>query len=732
MSRKLFTDSLSDETVINLTDEMLKQNNINKTKKRFFRLELIKIIPAVAAVALVIGVINILPNLLVYENIGTPGSEAGMTDMTKTDMNMLGTEISDYYGWIIVGGTRITYPVVQTDDNNFYLTHDFNKQESRSGAIFCDYRNSKDILDNRNLVIYGHNMLDGSMFSNLVQYGVNKELFENGMIELYTENTIYYYEIFSANEEDPTYGYTQTYFTGDEEYVDFLNEIKNRSVFQKDVVLDANSKIITLSTCINDFTRDRRFAVRGVLVDSEIIDETYVVEVPSYTLPSEQECYTYDEYLEFFKEYREFYQSQINCVDENWMPISGQPVLTQEMYDEHMAAWDANLEQILKEVQEGKMPKLPSHYFPYATYDTLNPHLDFNCGVDKNGSWVLYNYDGTSDILETFGTKDEMLERSRWWLSRGAMAGEVDMAQANEIYRRLYFADETVDILPDVLQGDEIVNTIPMPPLNSAMIQLAYDRGYRDSTEYTRFIDSTFFQRINNNTLSEDEKKFIYNCICAGDSIPLADDIVGMIYDIGMVTLELENGNMARFELDITNENVTPEEELQTQIDKEMIDIRDEIIMLSKKLWIEDEIYKEYIGGKMLWPLDREFNIISSGFGSRISPVTGQTEFHNGYDIPADYGTDIYAANGGTVLISTYNKIYGNYIVISHGGGITTLYAHASALMKKAGDKVNKGDIIAQVGSTGYSTGNHLYFEYDELGIPQPLAIDDLDYIIAE
>ena len=726
MSKKLFTDALNDETIVKLTDEMLKQNNLNKSRKKY-KFEFIKIIPAVAAIVLVFTLINILPNLL-SSDVVTPGSQAGINiSGSETEkIKMLNGTNTDIYGWIKVNGTTIDYPVVQADDDNeFYLTRDFNKQENRAGAIFCDYRNSRDILENRNLIIYGHNMLDGSRFADLLKYEKDKELFDNGIIELYTEDTVYYYEIFSVSEEDPASGYIQMDFGSDEEYIEFLNAIKERSVFQKDVVLDENSKIITLSTCKNYWLADSRFAVRGVLVDFEkITAEMDVIEA----VTDEQEYYTYDEYIAYDKEQREFCLTMIDYTGENWIPISGYPVLTQEIFDEQKINYDANLQKILEDIQNGmKIPKQPSPYNPYAAvYETLEPHLDLKCGIDKNGNWVLYNYDGTSDIMESFGTKDEMLDRARWWLSRGTMAGEVDMAQANSVYRSLYFADAAaVEVLPDPKDGDNIAMPIPVPSPDSAMIQLAYERGYRDSTDYTRFADSAFLQRINNNSISENESKYIYNTICAGDSLALADDITGMnTYDAGDsghmgVMLELEGGNIVKFEIAIPGITVTPQEEIQVNIDNETQTIWDEIIKLSKKLRLEDKSYEEYTGVEMIWPLDIEYNIISSGFGGRISPVTGQTEYHNGLDIPADYGSNIYAVNDGTVLIAKYGAIYGNYIVIDHGGGITTLYGHASSLLKEAGDKVKRGDIIAKAGSTGYSTGNHLYFEYDEYGTPK-------------
>ncbi len=118
----------------------------------------------------------------------------------------------------------------------------------------------------------------------------------------------------------------------------------------------------------------------------------------------------------------------------------------------------------------------------------------------------------------------------------------------------------------------------------------------------------------------------------------------------------------------------------------------------------------KYVGGTFLWPVPTTFTRISSYYGSRKNPITGRNEFHNGIDIPAGYGTNIYAANAGKVTKATDHWSYGNYIMIDHGGGYATLYAHCSKLLVSVGDTVKKGQIIAKVGSTGQSTGNHLHF----------------------
>lgn len=117
-----------------------------------------------------------------------------------------------------------------------------------------------------------------------------------------------------------------------------------------------------------------------------------------------------------------------------------------------------------------------------------------------------------------------------------------------------------------------------------------------------------------------------------------------------------------------------------------------------------------YLGGQMAW-LVPSSSYISSPFGYRIHPIYGYSKLHTGMDIGASSGSAIVAANAGTVISSGWNGGYGKCIVVDHGGGVTTLYAHCSALYVSVGQSVTRGQQIAAVGSTGNSTGPHCHFE---------------------
>jgi murein DD-endopeptidase MepM/ murein hydrolase activator NlpD len=119
--------------------------------------------------------------------------------------------------------------------------------------------------------------------------------------------------------------------------------------------------------------------------------------------------------------------------------------------------------------------------------------------------------------------------------------------------------------------------------------------------------------------------------------------------------------------------------------------------------------------GRFMWPAD---GVVTSNFGYRTHPIFGSTRFHTGIDIGAFSGSPIRAADGGTVVYSGWLGGYGNTVMIDHGGGVVTLYAHCSRLYVRHGQSVRKGETIAAVGSTGNSTGPHLHFEVRQDGQP--------------
>ncbi len=141
-----------------------------------------------------------------------------------------------------------------------------------------------------------------------------------------------------------------------------------------------------------------------------------------------------------------------------------------------------------------------------------------------------------------------------------------------------------------------------------------------------------------------------------------------------------------------------------------------------------EELEKQEAGsvagtGSFIWPTPSCY-VVTSTYGMRLHPKYHVYKMHTGIDIGASYGSKVLAADSGKVLTSQYSSSYGNYIVISHGNGTTTLYAHLSSRKVSAGDTVTQGDLIGLVGSTGVSTGPHLHFEISVNGS----RVNPLDY----
>ena len=202
------------------------------------------------------------------------------------------------------------------------------------------------------------------------------------------------------------------------------------------------------------------------------------------------------------------------------------------------------------------------------------------------------------------------------------------------------------------------------------------------------------------------------------------------------VALEAEKKNLEndvtrcatlKSELEVKVAQLAKTKEVRTQylatLKKDASELEKSIDALTKEAnALEKELAKlnsgsSYAGGKMAWPLPGHY-IITSKFGNRLHPVLKVYKLHTGVDIAGSgcNGDPVVSANDGTVIKATYSTAYGNYIIIDHGGGITTLYAHSSKLLVKKGDKVKRGQEIMKVGSTGYSTGPHLHFEVRENG----------------
>ena len=180
------------------------------------------------------------------------------------DINSLQKINPDIFAWIYIKDTKVSYPVLQCDNNEKYLKRTYNNLKSDFGSIFLDYRNSRN-LDDRYPFIYGHNTKNGSMFGSLKKYKDIGYYKEHPTISLVLEDKTYIYEIFSAyttEVDSPTYSFT---YTDDNEYQTFLNKITDFSVIDTKVKPTAMDKVITLSTCTSR-TETERFVVHAKLI----------------------------------------------------------------------------------------------------------------------------------------------------------------------------------------------------------------------------------------------------------------------------------------------------------------------------------------------------------------------------------------------------------------------------------------------------------------------------------
>jgi len=186
-------------------------------------------------------------------------------------------------------------------------------------------------------------------------------------------------------------------------------------------------------------------------------------------------------------------------------------------------------------------------------------------------------------------------------------------------------------------------------------------------------------------------------------------------------TKELMDANMADLESQ-RQAKITAQKKAEDQkasVNKayaDMIEKEEDLMEEYKKAAAKLAAQNTYVGGKFMWPLPAANNVITCKYGMRKHPVTKKYKLHTGIDLRCSTGTKVYAANAGTVTTAGYSSAWGNYIIINHGGGYTTLYAHLSRKNVAKNAKVKQGDVIGYSGNTGYSTGPHLHFEINKNG----------------
>ena len=211
------------------------------------------------------------------DSFGTINKPKGEDDETynqlfermKARILSLREKSEDVYGWIIIPGTEnIDYPIMQSGDNDYYLSRTYTGDYMTAGSIFADYRCDKDINGNYNFIVYGHNMQNGMMFSELIKFLEEDFFNKNQYVYVYTDKGIYTYKIFSVYKTDYKYKYIETGFPTGEDFMAWAEEMRSNSKFVREgISFDTNSRVITLSTCTNALWSDR-YCVQALLVDA--------------------------------------------------------------------------------------------------------------------------------------------------------------------------------------------------------------------------------------------------------------------------------------------------------------------------------------------------------------------------------------------------------------------------------------------------------------------------------
>ena len=164
---------------------------------------------------------------------------------------------SDYKMWIQIENTNINYPVVQSSDNDYYLKHNFRKESNISGTVFVESANDID----KNIILYGHNMRNGTMFNNITNYKEESFFNEDNKINIIMNNTLYEYEVFSVYVKNVSEVNLAIGFANEDEFINYAYNEADESLYKKDVDFSAEDNLITLVTCSYEFTDARTIVV---------------------------------------------------------------------------------------------------------------------------------------------------------------------------------------------------------------------------------------------------------------------------------------------------------------------------------------------------------------------------------------------------------------------------------------------------------------------------------------
>ncbi|AHI56694.1 class B sortase [Listeria ivanovii] len=189
-----------------------------------------------------------------------------VTGEVRDELKSLQQLNKDMAGWLTLDDTEIDYPILQSTDNDYYLHHNYKNEQARAGSIFKDYRNTNEFLD-KNTIIYGHNMKDGSMFADLRKYLDKDFLAEHPTFTYESALQNYQVEIFAIYETTTDFYYIETEFPDKLDFEKYLQKVKQQSIYQSNVEVTEADRIITLSTCDTEKDYEKgRMVIQGKLV----------------------------------------------------------------------------------------------------------------------------------------------------------------------------------------------------------------------------------------------------------------------------------------------------------------------------------------------------------------------------------------------------------------------------------------------------------------------------------
>ena len=221
-----------------------------------------KIVRFASVVVMIICAVVLVRYFYSYVHV-TQELETAQQVVETSELESLQQKNENIVGWLSLQNSRLDNPVLQTDNNAFYLSHNYLDEKSRGGSIYIDFRN--DALNDLHTIFYGHVLRNGSMFGDLAKFADQQYANEHPVFTYETNDATYLFEVFAAYETTTDVYYLETQFT-DETYRQFLSEIHSRSVITMPVDVTVKDHIVTLSTCTTSLNDTERFVVHAKVI----------------------------------------------------------------------------------------------------------------------------------------------------------------------------------------------------------------------------------------------------------------------------------------------------------------------------------------------------------------------------------------------------------------------------------------------------------------------------------